>query len=318
MSQYHRSRLFSAAALFVLATGSALGADADEVIFVDDANFVKPAELGSSWYIRGELGYNFAGRHDVSTSGNPSADTFVENNFMDRTHFNAGIGYRLNPFLRVDANLGRLAGSDGRSAQLLYLAGTEPPGTDPSLLVQPTDPNPCNGYGEFVNTTTGVTSIGDDFITNCIRNDVVEYDTTYAMVNAYVDLPTVAGFQPFVGGGVGVGRVSYREEINSVDCIPRSEDVRFEGCEAFGVADQPPANTPYTQPGTVSEGVDYRFGYQLAAGVGYALTDNLMLDTTYRYSYFGGGDFDTGEGSSLADDGYSTHQINLGFRYSLF
>ncbi|MEM1376750.1 MAG: outer membrane beta-barrel protein [Pseudomonadota bacterium] len=326
MNQY-RSRLLSAAAIFATLAAPALAADADEVIFVDDANFVKPAELGSSWYIRGEIGYNFDGRHDVSVGGNPITDTFTENTFMDRTHFSVGVGYRVNPFLRIDANVGRLAGSDMRSAQLMYEQGTEPVGTDPSLIVVPADPgdpsaafdpNPCNGYGEFIDSTTGVTSLDVDFITNCIRNDTIEYDTTYGMVNAYIDLPAVAGFQPFVGAGIGIGRVTYREEVNAVDCVPRAEDVRFEGCRAYGVPDQPAANTPYSSPGTVAEGVDYRFGYQLAAGLGYALTDNLSVDTTYRYTNFGGGDFDTGSGSSLADDGYSTHQVNLGFRYSLF
>ncbi|MEO1746937.1 MAG: outer membrane beta-barrel protein, partial [Pseudomonadota bacterium] len=168
------------------------------------------------------------------------------------------------------------------------------------------------------NTDTGVSFLGDDFIRNCIRNDFVEYDTTYTMVNAYVDLPKFAGFQPFVGAGLGIGRVSYREETNAVDCVPRNATIRLEGCRAYGVVEQPEENKPFTQPGSISEGVDYRFGYQLAAGVGYDLTENLTLDATYRFTHFGEGDFKVGSGSALAADGYSTHQINVGFRYALF
>ncbi|MEM9999448.1 MAG: outer membrane beta-barrel protein [Pseudomonadota bacterium] len=317
MSQF-RSRISSAAALVLLASTSAIAADADEIIFVDDANFIKPAELGSSWYIRGEIGYNFAGTHDTTSTGNPATTILSDNNFMDKTHFSAGFGYRVNPFLRIDANLGRLAGSDATSSQLVYNAAGAPPGTDPDLIIDPTDPVPCNGYGEFVDVSTGVTFLDDDFITNCIRNDSVEYDTVYTMVNAYIDLPQVGRFQPFVGGGIGVGRVSYREETNGYDCVPRAADVREEGCRAYGVADQPPANEAYSQPGDVLEGVSYRFGYQLAAGMGYALTENTMIDATYRYTNFGSGDFDAQVGSALSSDGYSTHQVNLGFRYSLF
>ncbi|MEL6200919.1 MAG: outer membrane beta-barrel protein [Pseudomonadota bacterium] len=317
MSQI-RSPIRSVVCAALLLSTPAFAADADEIIFVDDANFIKPAELGSSWYIRGEIGYNFEGVHDTNSSGNPADSTFIDNNFMDRTHFSGGVGYRINPFLRVDSNLGRLAGSDTKSSQLLYEAGGAPVGTDPDLIVDATDPNPCNGYGEFIDPDTGVAFLGDDFITNCIRNDFAEYDTTYAMFNAYIDLPQIGRFQPFVGGGVGVGRVAYREETNAVDCVPSAPDVREEGCRAYGTPDQPAANTPYTQAGDVSQGVDYRFGYQFAAGLGYALTENTMIDATYRYSNFGNGDFATGEGTSLADDGYSTHQINLGFRYSLF
>ncbi|MDZ7823235.1 MAG: hypothetical protein U5K75_03785 [Ahrensia sp.] len=39
-------------------------ADIDGVVYADDANFVKPAELGSSWYLRGDLRYNFNQRQE--------------------------------------------------------------------------------------------------------------------------------------------------------------------------------------------------------------------------------------------------------------
>ncbi len=310
--------LLAAAATFPLLASPAAAADMDTSIFVDDANFTKPAELGSGWYIRGDIGYNFAGRHEVSTVGNPALAVYETNNFMDKTHFSVGSGYRFNDFFRVEGNLGRIQGSNFSTTQLLYLSGTEPAGTPADQIVLDTDPNPCNGWGEFVDSDSGVTFLGDDFIRNCIGTDRAEYDSLYAMANAYFDLPTVAGFSPYVGGGIGIGRISWRQEIGAVDCVPRAEDIRLEGCRAYGVADQPEPNTPYAQPGTVDNGVNYRLGWELAAGVGYKVSENVTLDASYRYKHFGAGSMNEIDGASFAANGYGTHQVNVGLRYELW
>lgn len=294
--------------------------DLDGVVFTDDANFARPAELGSGWYIRGDIGLNFNGVQDVSINGNPAAGLYLENNYTDKIHFDAGVGYRFNNYLRMDAVVGRLAGTDYSTSQLMYEAGTEPVGTPASLVVQPGDANPCNGWGTFVDTTSGVESIGADFITNCVDKDKVEYDTTYIMANVYADLPKFYGFVPFVGAGIGIGRLAWREEIDSIECTPRAADVRVEGCRAYGVGDQPAANAPYTQPGTVSEGVDYRLGYAFTAGLGYNINENLTLEMAYRYMNFGATllSQNGSTGSGLASSGYGTHQVNVGLRYAIW
>ena len=310
-------RMMAAVALPMIAV-PAFAADVDPVIYVDDANFAKPAELGSGWYIRGDIGYNFAGRHEVSVVGDPARSVYETNNFMDKTHISVGAGYRLNNYLRLEGNLGRIQGSDFSTTRLLYLAGTEPAGTPADQIVLPSDPNPCNGWGEFVDTDSGVTYLGDDFIRNCIGTDRAEYDSLYAMANAYFDLPTIAGFTPYVGGGVGIGRVAWRQELDAVDCVPRAEDIRLEGCRAYGVADQPEANQPYAQPGTVDNGVNYRLGWELAAGVGYKVSENVTLDASYRYKHFGAINMDEVDGASFAANGFGTHQVNVGLRYELW
>lgn len=295
----------------------ARAADLDGAIFTDDANFIgKPAELGSGWYIRGDIGVSFEGHHDVSEQGDPldltGDDTLLAiNNITDKLYYSVGMGYRFNDHLRMDFNLGRLAGTDRSTSELLDEAD-----------VLPTDPNPCNGWGTFINTDpdAGFTYIDDDFITNCIEQDKVEYDIVYAMANVYADLGTVAGFTPFVGAGIGIGRLAWREEIGSVLCVPRNADVREEGCSAYGLADQPAANEPYTQPGVVNEGVDYRLGYSLTAGLGYNLNDAITLEMAYRYMNYGAKILSTGDttGSGLADSGYGTHQVNFGLRYAIW
>lgn len=297
----------------------AMAADQDGIVFSDDANFAKPAELGSGWYIRGELGYNLNGRHDVSTFGNPASTVVLDNNYTDRLNYSFYGGYQLSNNLRVDAGLGRLAGTDYSSSQLMYEDALSANIGDP-LAVQPGEANPCNGWGEFIDIPTGTVFTGDDFITNCVSTDTVEYDITFGMANVYVDFGKYYGFVPFIGAGVGIGRLSWRQETDAVDCTPEDPSVRLEGCRAYGVTDQPPANTPYRQPGTITSGVNYRLGYTLAAGVGYAVNENVTLEALYRYMNFGGPSLSSSgtNGNMLAADGYSTHQVNVGLRYQIW
>lgn len=302
-----------------LLVSQASASDLDGVVFTDDANFAKPAELGSGWYIRGDIGLNFNGVQDVSINGNPASGLYMNNNYTDKIHFDAGVGYRFSNYLRVDAGIGRLAGTDYSSSQLMYEDPTSANVADP-LAVQPGEANPCNGWGTFIDIPTSTTYTGDDFISNCVDKNKVEYDTTYIMANVYADLPRFYGFVPFVGAGVGIGRLAWREEINSIECTPSSADVRVEGCRAYGVSDQPAANTPYTQPGTVSEGVDYRLGVAFTAGLGYNINENLTLEMAYRYMNFGATllSQNGSTGSGLASSGYGTHQVNLGLRYAIW
>lgn len=305
-----------AMALAMTASGAA-AADLDP-IFADDANMFRPAELGSGWYLRGQLGANINGRHDVFSSGTTADDIRTDDNFTDGYNFSIGVGRHINDFVRVEVSAGRTAGSDYRTSQQLYEAGQQPAGTDPLLVVAPNTPNPCNGRGEFIDLASGTNFWGDDFIENCIRTDNVEYDVLNAMVEAYVDLPKIWRLQPFVGAGIGVGRVSWTEEIGTVDCTPVPADVRAEACQSYTAGLQANVNEPFTQPGAVSEGVEYNLAYSLSGGLAYDVNDRLTMDAMYKYMNFGGTDFEERTGSGLAENGFDVHQVNVGFRYSLF
>ena len=57
-----RSKILAAALIASVAFSiqPAMAADMDgNDVYTDDANFVKPAELGSGWYMRGDVSYNF-------------------------------------------------------------------------------------------------------------------------------------------------------------------------------------------------------------------------------------------------------------------
>lgn len=301
---------------------TAFAADLDNVVYADDANMLQSAELGSNWYIRGDIGLNFNGIHNVSTS---SVDSVYDiQNIMDKTHVSAGVGYQINGFLRGEVNIGRLTGSDYAETRLLTLSIDGDPATAPVPGGTPTEyevSNPCNGWREVVNGA-GETVRVDAVIENCLETNSASYDTTYAMANLYADLGKFGRFSPFVGAGIGYGRVAWSQETDAIDCIPVSPDVYAEGCLAFGVAEQPAPNEQYAQAGTVETGVGYRLGYSLTAGVAYDLTQNLKLEGAYRYTAFGKADIDYADpattGQTMAEAGFGIHQVNVGLRYSLW
>jgi len=95
------------------------------------------------------------------------------------------------------------------------------------------------------------------------RGDV---KTLAALVNAYYDFPSFAGFTPYVGGGVGVAR-------NEVGTTTLSDP-------SSGAA-----------VATLSGSTTTQFAWQVSAGISYAILPAVALDFGYRY-------FDAGEGRS--------------------
>ncbi len=105
---------------------------------------------------------------------------------------------------------------------------------------------------------------GGSFSTNAGKDVAVK--TLAALVNAYYDLPSFAGFTPYVGGGVGVAR-------NEVGTTTLS------------------LNSNGATVATLSGNTTTQFAWQASAGVAYSILPAVALDFGYRY-------FDAGEGRS--------------------
>ncbi|MBL8580714.1 MAG: porin family protein, partial [Rhizobiaceae bacterium] len=104
MSRMYRFVLSFAAGL--LPAASALAADYDPPIFVDEAPEMVPVEVGSGWYLRGDIGYNFDSEFaDYDFSSVPGL-SYSE---TSSTIFGGiGAGYHFTDYLRADANIGFL------------------------------------------------------------------------------------------------------------------------------------------------------------------------------------------------------------------
>ncbi|MCV0394630.1 MAG: hypothetical protein K5872_00320 [Rhizobiaceae bacterium] len=304
MTILDRLMLSAAVVMAVLPIREALAADYDPPIYIEDAPEYVPVEIGSGWYLRGDIGYNFNARHATDSYRDPATMISYETNFRDALTGGVGFGYRFTDYIRADATLDRIFGSDFASRALIAPEG------------------PCLGYGQFIDPDTGVSFLAPDAIDNCLSEDSASYNAWLLMGNVYADLGTYAGFTPFIGAGAGVARVSWSEEIDSITCVPQAPEVRLEGCSASGSLNQPPPNTIYTEPGINNSGVDYRFAWSLTAGVSYLLNPNLSLDTSYRYIQVGGSDqaivYNNTPGSSMAADGFGVHQVKVGLRYQLW
>ena len=294
-------RLLLAAGTALAAIAPAQAADLDEPLFIENAPEYQPVEIGNGWYLRGDIGVNFAGRHNNTyyTSGN----TVFDNKIGDVISGSIGIGYQLNDWFRIDGTLERMMGSEFGATQLIAPRG------------------PCLGWGIVADPVLGDV-IQDPYpIDNCLDQDRAIYDSSNLMANAYVDLGTFMGFTPYLGAGIGISQVNWREETDNTICIPAHADAHEEGCNATGTNNQPEPNTTYTELGVVNNGTDYRLAYSLMAGVGYKASKNVTLDLGYRYFSVGGGSaFNYGPtpGSSMARDGFGTHQVKVGLRYSLW
>lgn len=94
--------ILSLAAAALWQAAPAIAADYDPPIFVDNGPEYVPVEVGSGWYLRGDVGYNL---------DEPVYDFTLLGQETDNVRFNGGVGvgYHFTDFLRAELNLGFVA-----------------------------------------------------------------------------------------------------------------------------------------------------------------------------------------------------------------
>lgn len=129
-------------------------------------------------------------------------------------------------------------------------------------------------------------------------------ETTSLMLNAIYDFSDFGNWEPYVGAGVGL--------------------VQGKGSMVGSFA---PGTSIGNNPACVQERCSFKdgdtgLGWQLLAGLGYAVSDNLTWDTHYRYLNAPSFSFDgiqlTGSSSSGASATFNdtgAHSLMTGFRY---
>jgi opacity protein-like surface antigen len=165
-----------------------------------------PVEVGTGWYLRGDIGYVF----DTSTDGF-SYRTFdgasygsgvFDGDLDDQATFGIGAGYHFTDLFRGDVTL------DGM--------GNTFRGESFSLL-------PCTPV--LIGTT-------------CRSEDRAEVTAVSLMANGYFDFGTFSGFTPYVGGGLGYTYVSWDSLQSNYFCGGPNCGVALVGTsENGGVSD---------------------------------------------------------------------------------
>lgn len=347
--------LTTCAALALLAAAPAFAADYDPPIYIEEAPEYVPVEIGSGWYLRGDVGYSFQRSYNDSSlridnsifdGGLVSFDPIVPLTVFSASENtlpvsgSIGVGYHINDYLRVDANIGMLFDDRYKASGFL--------GDRLSYLDRPAADFGCQGTLTSTETTT-VTRV--DAEGNTISTDrSVGMDSSLAregcgvegtlrnsayngMVNGYVDLGTIAGFTPYVGAGVGlmytrskltVQAFCEAEELSELGPTRESPDGRTRTQTQIDRTFLCNGQNAVTDAGVTYTPVDFRhseynFMYGLTAGVAYQITDNAKLDLGYHYTSAPNlAYYKLTENGVEQGKGYDQHQIKVGLRYDLW
>jgi opacity protein-like surface antigen len=122
-----------------------------------------------------------------------------------------------------------------------------------------------------------------------------EEDALFALANLWIDLPFGDVFRPYVGGGIGFGRLDLDLTVTTT------------GGSEF----------------TFIDDADWGFAYQLGAGVAFSFTENMAIDIGYRYKVINNAEFEIDEDSENvipavdedAEKDYKSHNFLVGVRF---
>jgi opacity protein-like surface antigen len=263
-----------------------LAADYEPPVVVDQPEEV-PVEVGSGWYLRGDIGYNatvdaddpFDYRTFDPITATYSDNTFATADLDNQVTWTIGAGYNFTDWLRADVTFDYFT---------LGFNGTTVSGL------------PCTAAPAFAGTTCRSTDSADGYALSFLAN-------------GYVDLGTYVGLTPYVGAGLGYTYVNWDTLSDNTYCVA-------------GVFACPGASNLVSSSAHGGDD-SWRFTYALMAGVAYDLTQELKLDVGYRYRHIEGGDmfeFDSATALTGAtgvqgeDPGFSSHEVRVGLRYALW
>lgn len=274
------SRLLSILTFAALMTGSALAADLDNIINAPQEDPYVPVEIGTGWYIRGDISYDFAttstGVYRTYDGVSYSTNAYDNFDYLAGGDWSVGAGYQFNSFLRGDVTIGnwhrQVVGND-------------------------TDPNPC----------TPASPAGD----TCRSEDTTKASGWESMVNGYADLGTFVGVTPYFGGGLGVVNVSYGDLTNTAYCVDGVTGLDAGVC---GIAVHP-GESSWRFAWAVMAGASYDLSKNLKFDLGYRyshVAGGAMFGFDAASTAAGA------TGVQGTDDGFSTHQIKAGLRYAIW
>jgi opacity protein-like surface antigen len=114
------------------------------------------------------------------------------------------------------------------------------------------------------------------------------------LANVYFDLGSWHGVSPYVGAGAGFSNI----KVSSYDFV-----------------------NPNGSTGSQKGDSNWDFSWALMAGVGYSVTDNLVIDLGYRFLNLGDGKTKNAAGFNgnkpVKFDDLQAHEFRVGFRYLL-
>ena len=279
MRIFTRMLVSSVGSAFV-STGVAQAADYDPPIIIDEAPDVVPVEIGSGWYLRGDIGYSLK-----TSAGDPyvyrtfdgvnyGSAAFDSVSLSEDFSFGIGAGYSFTDWLRADVTVDRFSASFS--------------GTTSSAA-------PCPG------SPAGTT---------CRSEDASELTGYSVLLNGYVDLGTYVGFTPYVGAGVGYTYLRWDDLANNAYCsgaacpTPASVGTSTHGGES---------DWRFTY--ALMAGMSYDFSNNMKVDLGYRYRN---VDGGDMFGWDAATAAAGATGVQGTDSDLSSHEIRIGLRYELW
>ncbi|RVA26929.1 porin family protein [Mesorhizobium sp. M7A.F.Ca.US.001.01.1.1] len=264
-------------------------ADYDPSIYVDQAPDYVPVEVGSGWYLRGDVGYAFSHPFDHQEIATGSTSSFDSDSSLFTGSI--GMGYHINDYLRVELNGGILPTNKFGDHQLVL--------------------NGCKGHTNVIVGVDPVVIQPVDDVQDCDSVDSGSNKGYSLMANGYVDLGTYVGLTPYIGGGLGLAYNKYTRAKGALNCKEIASN--SDGAGGFTCDD------PAGYDGSVDSKAKFNLAYSIGAGLSYQVAKNISIDLGYEY-------FSVPEGEYVAyDDGaFNIHKgidyqtVKLGLRYDLW
>ena len=260
---------------------SARAADYDPPIFVEEAAEYVPVEIGSGWYLRGDVGYVFDKNIDGVdyTFTDPvslleESASFTSASIDTDFTWGGGFGYRFTDYFRADATV------DGFRADF-------------------------NGSTASDETCGGLPN--DD--TTCRSENSSEVSAVSVMANGYVDLGTYVGFTPYVGAGAGFSYLSWDDLNDTTYCVDGGVDVCV-----------PPGATVGSTSHAGENGWRFTYALMAGVAYDISKNFKLDVGYKYR-SIDGGDMFGWDSADEFGDGSHGnidTHEVRLGLRYELW
>lgn len=118
------------------------------------------------------------------------------------------------------------------------------------------------------------------------RDVVASVSAFSVLLNGYLDLGTWYGATPYIGAGAGVAQVRVSDYTSLV--------------------------APAVAGGSNSQ---WNFAWAVMAGLGYAISPNMVMDVGYRYISFGDATTADAAGAAVLKD-LAAHEVRVGVRWS--
>ena len=278
-------------------------------------------EVGSNWYIRGDIGISWDQVPTVTTNSQsvpPGGDATTPigvglgpSQFGRNFTADVGVGYRYNDWLRFEGTYDYRNGSGGSATTRVIC------------------PYTARGLYNTVNGQQTPIGIAYDPNETCDGVTHVKQWNNMFLGNAYVDLGTFYGVSPYVGAGAGVnintaqGTLDYYK--TSDGSLYLADLTAPGGYPLLWI--NPRTGQPYPNVhipfGPQNWNRDIRsthvsLAIALMAGLGIELTPSATLDIGYRYLHVGGTrlNFSTPTGASVGQSN-SSHEVRVGVRYAI-